>query len=281
MSEKEEVRPVLVLGASGKTGRRVAEGLAAKGVPVRPGSRAAMPPFDWNDSATWPNAVNNVWAIYIAYYPDLAVPGAQQVLEAFTSFALDMGVRRLVLLSGRGEEEAQAVEQMIIASGADWTFLRCAWFNQNFSEGMFLDGILSGEVALPVGNIGEPFLDVEDVAEIAVKALTEDGHIGRIYELTGPRLLTFAEAIAEIGRASGRDIAYRHMSDADFKAGVDELDLPKDIAWLLKDFLFTRLFDGRNESVTDGVQQVLGCPPHDFTAYAAEMAATGIWNPKA
>ncbi len=95
--------PILVLGATGKTGRRVVDRLAARGVPTRPGSRSAEPPFDWNDRSTWAPVLDGVGAVYISYHPDLAIPGAAETVGAFAQLAAG---RRLVLLTGRGEEEA-------------------------------------------------------------------------------------------------------------------------------------------------------------------------------
>jgi uncharacterized protein YbjT (DUF2867 family) len=177
MKEKDNVirKTTLVLGGTGKTGRRVAERLTARGLPVQVGSRPGKPPFDWDDQATWVPALRNVESVYVAYYPDLAVPGAAATVRSFAELAVKTGVRRLVLLSGRGEEGALLGEQAVRDSGAEWTVLRASWFSQNFSEGFFLDQVLSGEVALPAGSIREPFLDTDDIADVAVAALTEDG----------------------------------------------------------------------------------------------------------
>lgn len=163
------------------------------------------------------------------------------------------------------------------ASGADWTILRCAWFSQNFSEGFLVQPLLEGEVALPVSNVGEPFVDADDIAEAAFVALTEPGHVGQLYELTGPRLLSFADAVGEIARATGRDIRFVRISHAEFTASVAAHDMPPEFAWLLNE-LFTEVLDGRNEALTDGVQRVLGRGPKDFSTYATETAATGIWS---
>ena len=194
------MKPTLVLGGTGKTGRRVVERLAARGLPVRIGSRSGEPPFDWDDRATWAPALQGVGSVYISYYPDIAVPGAVETVGSFAELAVASGVPRLVLLSGRGEREAELAEQAVHDSGADLTILRSTWFNQNFSESYFLDYLLEGEVALPAGDTGEPFVDADDIADVAVAALTDDRHIGQLYELTGPRLLSFAEAVAEIAR---------------------------------------------------------------------------------
>jgi uncharacterized protein YbjT (DUF2867 family) len=273
----ENSKPVLVVGGTGKTGRRVAEKLVAKGIPVRIGSRSALPPFDWENDATWAHALDGVGAAYITYYPDLVVPGATEKVAALVKLALAKGVRRLVLLSGRGEPEAQRAEEALIASGADWTILRCSWFSQNFSENYLVDSVLAGEVILPAGHVREPFVDADDIADVAVAALTEEGHLGELYELTGPRLLTFAQAVGEIAAATGRDIAYTEVSYDTFEKMMIEQKLPADIVWLLKE-LFTVVLDGRNESLADGVQRALGRAPKDFSDYACETAAAGTWS---
>jgi uncharacterized protein YbjT (DUF2867 family) len=272
-----DTKPILILGGTGKTGRRLAERLTAQGVPVRIGSRSGSPRFDWEVPATWGPAMQGVGAIYISYYPDIAVPGAADTVGAFARLAVASGINRLVLLSGRGETEAQRAEEMVKASGADWTILRCAWFSQNFSEGFLIESLLEGEVALPVGTVGEPFIDADDIADAAFVALTEPGHVGQLYELTGPRLLSFADAVAEIAKAAGRDIRYLKVSHDEFTTAMAAYELPPEIAWLLNE-LFTEVLDGRNETLTDGVQRVLGRAPKDFSAYAHETAATGIWS---
>lgn len=269
--------PTLILGGTGKIGRRIVERLTARGLPVRIGSRSGAPSFDWENNATWAPAMQGVGAVYISYYPDLSVPGAAEAVGSLANLAVQNGIKRLVLLSGRGETEAQRAEEMLKASGADWTILRCAWFSQNFSESFLLDPLLEGEVQLPVGNVGEPFVDADDIADAAVTALTQQGHVGQLYELTGPRLLSFADAIAEIGKAAGRDIRFKQISHAEFAAAIAAHELPAEFAWLLNE-LFTEVLDGRNEALADGVQRVLGRAPKDFSAYTTETAASGIWS---
>ncbi len=270
-------KAILVVGGTGKTGRRVAERLEARGVPVRIGSRSAEPAFDWEDPGTWSPAVHGVGAAYIAYSPDLAVPGAADKVRAFAKVARKNGVRRLVLLSGRGEDGAVLGEQAVRESGLEWTILRCSWFDQNFSEGAFLDPVQAGEVALPADGVREPFLDVEDIVDVAEQALTGDRHVGQLYELTGPRLLTFSEAVGEIARATRREIRYVPVPMDQYEALLVEHQVPADFVWLIK-YLFTEVLDGRNASLTDGVQRALGRPPRDFADYAREAAASGAWG---
>ena len=270
-------KQILVTGGTGKTGRRIIERLKSYNVNVRIGSRSATPPFDWNDQSTWQPALAGIDSVYIAYQPDLAVPGAVDTIRAFTELAVQEGVRHLVLLSGRGEEEAQRCEQIVQNTGIDWTILRASWFFQNFSENFLLEPIRVGEVYLPVGDVKEPFVDTDDIADVAVAALTEDGHTGQLYELTGGRMLSFAEAIGEISEASGREIRFVPIPAEDYKAAMEAQQTPPEVVWLVN-YLFTTVLDGRNAYLTDGVQRALGRPPRDFSTYVTGTAETGIWN---
>ncbi|MEM9923355.1 MAG: NAD(P)H-binding protein [Cyanobacteria bacterium P01_D01_bin.50] len=267
----------LVLGSTGKTGRRIVAALEAKGLPTRKGSRSASPAFDWHHEAGWDACLQDVEAVYINYAPDLAMPGATDAIQTFVDKAKRHGVKRLVLLSGRGEAEAQACERIVQDSGVDWTIVRASWFNQNFSEGAFIDMVMAGQITLPAGNIPEPFVDVDDIASVAVAALTELGHAGEVYEVTGPRLMTFADIAIELSNATGREIAYVQVPHEAFVGGVKESGAPKDVVWML-DYLFNTVLDGRNARLTDGIQRALGRQPKDFADYAREVAATGIWK---
>lgn len=269
--------PILVLGSNGKTGSRVVERLQERNLDVRAGSRSAQPPFDWVDSTTWPAVLAGVRAVYITFQPDVAVPGSTKIMQAFTDLAVSSGVQRLVMLSGRGEEEALRCEQVVQSAGVEWTIVRASWFAQNFSEGFMLDSILSGELALPAGDIKEPFIDVEDIADIVTAALTEDRHVGQVYDVTGPRLLTFAEVAAEISAASGRQVHFVQVPAEDYKQALEDAQLPKVIVWLVN-YLFTTVLDGRNETVTQDVQRALGRPARDFSDYARRTAATSVWD---
>ena len=273
----QEMKTTLVLGGTGKTGRRVVERLAARGLPVRVGSRSGEPPFDWEEEATWAPALQNVWSVYVSYYPDLAVPGAVAAVRSFAELAVESGVRRLVLLSGRGEPEAERAEAAVRDSGADLTILRSTWFMQNFSEDYMLEHVLSGEIRLPAGDVPTPFLDADDIADVAVAALTEEGHAGQLYELTGPPSLTFAEAAAEIAEATGHEVRYVPVSLEEHAAEAAEHGVPAEVVELLT-YLFSEVVDGRNANTTAGVRLALGREPKDFADYAREAAATGAWD---
>ena len=278
----QETKTTLVLGGTGKTGRRVVERLAARDLPTRVGSRSGEPPFDWEEEATWVAALQNVGSVYVSYYPDIAAPGAVAAVRSFAKLAVENGVRRLVLLSGRGEPEAEraelALREVVDAkAGAEWTILRSTWFMQNFSEDYMLEHVLSGEIRLPAGDVPTPFLDADDIADVAVAALTEDRHAGQLYELTGPRSLTFAEAAAEIAEATGREIRYVPVSLEEHAAEAAEHGVPAEVVELLT-YLFSEVVDGRNANTTDGVQRALGREPRDFRDFARDAAASGVWN---
>lgn len=267
----------LVLGGTGKTGRRVAAQLKEKGHLVRIGSRLATPAFDWKDETGWAACLKGVRAVYLNYAPDLAVPGAKDAVSRFINLAKVEGVERVVLISGRGEAEAQACEKIVQDSGLAWTVVRAGWFNQNFSEGAFIDMVRSGSLTLPGGDIREPWIDVNDIAEVVVTALTESGHEGEVYEVTGPRLMTFSDIAADLSRATDRDISYIDIPHQDFVAGMSQAGAPKDVVWLM-DYLFETVLDGRNAYLADGVQRALGRPPRDFQDYAREVATSGVWQ---
>jgi uncharacterized protein YbjT (DUF2867 family) len=266
----------LVIGASGKTGRRVTDRLIAAGLRVRRASRSGETRFDWEDEATWAPALAGVDAAYITYYPDLAFPGAADLVGSFADLAVAKGVRRLVLLSGRGEEGARRAEVRVQDSGADWTIVRCAFFNQNFSE-TFVDAVRHGMLAMPGGDTAEPFLDADDIADVVAAALTDDRHIGQLYELTGPRLLTLTEAAAELGSAAGHEVRYVPVTAEKYASELVTHGLPEEEAVPISE-LIAEVLDGRNSHVTDGVQRALGRPPRDFGDYARDTAATGVWN---
>jgi uncharacterized protein YbjT (DUF2867 family) len=268
---------ILVIGSTGKTGKRVTDQLEARGIPVRHGSRSADIPFDWDHPQTWAPALAGVEAVYLTYYPDLAVPGSVDAVREVTELAKEAGVQRLVLLSGRNEVEAERAEKVVEASGLDWTIVRAAFFAQNFSEGAWLDEVLAGSVSLPARDMLEPFVDADDIADVVVAALTEDRHVGQLYELTGPRLLTFGDAVAEVAAAAGRPISFASVSIDDYVAMLAEYGMPQDFIWLLN-HLFTEVL-GSKAQLADGVQRALGREPKDFTAYARETALTGVWTP--
>lgn len=269
-------QPILVIGSTGKTGSRIVKSLTEKGFSVREGSRSAAIPFDWEQPVTWTAALEGVSAAYVSYYPDLAFPGASDKIKALSEIAAKAGVRKLVLLSGRGEAHALACEEIVRNSGLAFTLVRASWFAQNFSEGYLLPPVLDGVVALPAGDIKEPIADVDDIADVAVAALIDERHDGELYEVTGPRLLSFAEAAAEISAAAGIPVHYQPITLEQFHAGMLDIGGP-----LIAD-VFTEIcretLDGHNAYLTDGVQRALGREPRDFADFCRNAAASGIWK---
>jgi uncharacterized protein YbjT (DUF2867 family) len=271
-------RTTLVLGGTGRVGRRIVERLDRRGIPVRVGSRTGEPPFDWEAPETWPAAVEGAHAAYLMYYPEIEFPGAAERIGALAELAVERGVRRLVLLSARGQDEAREAEEAVRRLPVEWTILAASAFDQNFDEGVFLEPLLDGVLPVPAGDTPDAFVDVDDIADVATAALTEDGHAGRRYEVTGPRLLTLHEAVATIAEAAGRDMRYLPVTAQEFADGlVAEGAAPRDVADLLAGLL-AQYFDGRNASVGDGVERALGRPPRDFADWARDVAATGVWK---
>jgi len=269
---------ILVIGGTGKTGRKVAQGLESAGQSVRLGTRSGIPSFDWNDPTTWPAALEHMEKVYISYYPDLAVPGALEAIEGLSQEARNAGVKKAVLLSGKGEKEAERCEKVIAKSGMDFTLIRASWFNQNFSESFLLDPILAGVVSLPMSHVRIPFADTTDIAEVAVKALLDDGTNGRTYEITGPRALTFEEVVSEIAEETGRQIHFQPISLDQYSSLMKSSGVPSDYIWLF-DYLFREVLGNeKNQVVTDDVERLLGRKATDFSTYVQRTAPTGVWN---
>ncbi|MEO0380768.1 MAG: NmrA family NAD(P)-binding protein [Pseudomonadota bacterium] len=268
-------QPILVIGATGKTGSRVAARLEAKGLPVRHGARRAAIPFDWEDARTWAPVLDCVTHAYVTYFPDLAFPGAVEKVAAFCDVAKSTGLQHIVLLSGRGEHHARLGEEAVRASGIDFTLVRASWFAQNFSEGYLRDPILAGVLPMPGGMIKEPIIDIDDIADVVVAALTEDGHKGKLYEVTGPELMSFADMADVLSQATGRSIKHIPISFEAFHANVAAAggDFVADV--------FTGIaretLDGRNAQTCDGVERALGRPARSFAEYADRAAKSGAW----
>ena len=269
---------ILVIGGTGKTGRKVVEGLTQLGHQVRVGSRSSEPGFDWNQPDTWAPALQGIEKVYISYYPDLAVPGAYDAIKGLVEVARQAGVKKAVLLSGKGEKEAERCEQIVAHSGLDYTLVRASWFSQNFSESFLLDPILAGYVSLPMAEVKIPFVDTGDIAQVAVQALLNEVHNGKTYELTGTRALTFEEAIQIIAAESGRNISFQPISLDAYNGMMKAAGVPDDYAWLI-DYLFREvLTKEKNQEITADVEAVLGRKATDFKEYVQHTVQTGIWN---
>ena len=267
----------LVIGGHGKTGKRVAERLAAAGQPTRVVSRSTDVPFDWHNESTWGPALAGTSSAYVTFQPDITVPGALEILTAFAATAREHGLDHIVLLSGRGEEQAEASEVAVAASGVKTTIVRCAFFAQNFSEGFLSGDVQAGVFALPAGDVTEPIVDIDDVADVAVSALLGQIPTGRVYECTGPELLTFHDMAVDLSKATGRTITYVPVGTQEYTVAAAAAGVPTEEAEMLGE-LFDHIFDGHNSSLVSGIQEALNRPPRSFADFASHAATTGVWD---
>lgn len=273
--------PILVTGATGKTGRRVAALLNAKGLTIRAVSRTSAIPFDWNDAFTWPAAVEDAGAVYLVH-PGLGSPDAANHIESFAKTAAAAGITKVVMVTtpDDGSEFSQSMrlaERHVIDAGLALTSLRLRWFYQNFSEDFLLPSVLSGELRLPAGQGREAFVDADDIAEVAVTALTDDRHIGCNYEVTGPSLLTFDEIAKEITRGAGFTVRYVPLSPNDYVAEQLALGAPEDWVYTLS-AMYQDIADGKLETFAGDVETVLGKPARRFSDFVKHAAHEGVWS---
>ncbi|OEK07221.1 NmrA family NAD(P)-binding protein [Roseivirga misakiensis] len=269
---------ILVIGGTGKTGRRVVENLSKQGHHVSIGGRKSSPAFDWEDPSTYAEALKGMDRAYIVYYPDLAVPGAKEAISKLTETALKQGLEKVVLLSGKGETEAEACEQIVANSGLNYTLVRASWFNQNFSEGAFLDFVLADQVALPMPDAEIPFVDADDIADVVTKVLIDDSYNGQTITVTGPRKMTFKEVVATMADGIGRDIQYIPISIEAFADGMKAAGLPDSYVWLFSYLFKEVLGNPENQDVSHDIEKVLGRKATDFKAYVEKTVKTGVWN---
>lgn len=262
----------LLLGGAGRSGSRIHDRLLRQGRPVRLASRRTG--FDWDDRSTWRPALASARSVYVCFTPDLAFPGVPDTMAALGAVAAEEGVERLVLLSGRGEEGARAAEAALRSGGVPTTVLRCSWFQQNFSEHFLTGPVRRGRLRLPAPDVPEAFVDLDDVADAA---LTSERPDDATYELSGPQLLTFAEAAAVLAEATGRPVVFESVDVPAFVADLALDGVPAEEAEPLA-HLFTEILDGRNASVTDGVERLLGRSPSPLADYARRAAGAGAWE---
>ena len=269
---------ILVIGGTGKTGRRVVTQLQNRGLEPKIGSRSASIPFEWTDPNNWAEVLTGIEKMYVTYFPDLAVPGAKEAIAELTKVAKEAGVLKMVLMSGKGETEAEACEQIVMGSGLDYTIVRASWFNQNWSESFFLEPILAGVVALPYAEIPIPFVDADDIAEVAAEVLLNDQYNGKIIEVTGPELLNFSQAVAEIENATEKNIQFHAITLEQYVEGMKAEEVPEDLIWLFEYLFKEVILNPENQKVTNDVQRVLGRRARSFSEFAKETSKTGIWS---
>ena len=272
-----KTKAIGIIGAPGKTGARVMKKLSEQGLSPRPLSRSSSIQFDWDDKSGWPNALDGLDQLYVSYFPDLAVPRATSDICQLVELAKEQNIKKIVLLSGRGEDGAQRAEQILQNSNIEWNIIRASWFMQNFSESFMLEGIQAGELVLPTPKSKEPFIDVEDIADIAVEVLKREDLNNQLFEVTGPELLSFRECIAAINDLVLEHRGFNTVDLAGYLKQAASNGLEPDFAWLINE-LFSNVLDGRNAYTTDTVERILGRPARCFRDYLNVTVRSGVWG---
>ena len=268
---------ILIVGANGKTGARVQARLVEAGMSTRGVSRSTTPSFDWTRPEQWRTALKGARAAYLTYHPDLSVPEAEGHIRRFCELAAQEGLEHVVLLSGRNEAGAQRAEQVLRESGLEWNVVQASWFAQNFSEDFMVESVLNGELLVPAGTAGEPFVDIDDLADVVVATILEPGLRNRLFEVTGPEVLSFSECVAQISAAAGYGVKLTELPMDDYIEALRQQAVPNYLLELLRD-LFADLFDGRSAYTAQGVREALGRPATPFARYAHKAAASGAWQ---
>ena len=263
---------VLLTSGFGKTGRAIAERLSVQGLGFCAASRTTPTKFDWKDKATWPTALKGKKSVYLCFAPDIVLPGSRQCISDFIKTAEQYDCEKLVLLSCRGVEEAEACETIVHQSNLETTVVRSSWFFQNFLEDDFARMITEGALTLPSADIEEPYIDVEDVADVIVKVLTEAGHTGKTYEITGSQSLSFRQMAKEMSDAFGRTIQLCDTPHRKFVFDLAGSSAPSEVIWLF-DFLFDYILDGRNSRPTNRFFGLMGRHPRSIQEFLASVAA--------
>ena len=277
---------IVLTGATGTIGRATARALQAAGVPFRAASRTplkaqalgtAAVELDWDRPATLDPAFAGAETLFlltpVTEYQDVYV-------EAAVAAAKRAGIRRIVRLSVIGAEKPgmamnrvhRAGERAIEASGIAWTMLRPNSLAQNFVNYYGVDPHKNGPVYLPHGQGGASWVDARDVGEVAARALTETGHEGKAYLLTGGEAVSTAQAIALLGEALGRQYEYVDVPEQAAQEAMRTHGAPPWIVTALAE-LNAEIKQGRSNDVSPEVARLLGRPPRTFRSYAEDLAA--------
>jgi uncharacterized protein YbjT (DUF2867 family) len=267
----------LILGGAGKVGRRVARLLELDGHPVRAVSRSTSQRFHWRDSSTWRPALDDVDGVFVVG-PGSATDWSP-LLAGFLDAASTAGVRHAVLLSSRGVEflldgNVARAEQALRTGRLPWTILRPTHFAQNFTEAMFIP--VDGHILAPVGDGAEPFIDVEDIAEVAAHVLAKGGAAGETVELSGPAAITFDQAAGILSEATGRPLTFRDQTGDGHIGALRAVGTPEEyVRWRMA--MLDGIRRGADAYLSDGVTRILQRPATDFTAWARREATRAPW----
>lgn len=263
----------VILGGTGKVGRRLTRSISDLGLEARPVGRGTVPAFDWREESTWGAALAGTVGAFVVG-PGSATDWSE-TLSRFLAVAETTGLQHVVLLSARGVQfhptGAVATAERAVRNGPlAWTILRPTHFAQNFTEAMFVPQ--DGRIVAPVGAGAEPFIDIDDIAAVAAIVLTRRGYDGRVLELSGPRSLTFAEAAGVLSRVSGSPVQFVDESDAEHEERLRRVGIPDGyVEWRMA--MLRGIRAGSDGALSDGVQEVLGRPATSFRAWADREAA--------
>ncbi len=270
---------VLVTAPNSKTGKQVVKLLEKENIPFRAASRSTSPSFDWEDEKTWSPAMSGTNAIYAVIPPNLAFADMPVRFKTFLKHCEAEQIKRIVLLSGRGEEEASRIEDIALSSTIPTTVLRASWFAQNFSEGYFVEGVANGLLALPSKLVREPFIDTRDIAKAAAFALKDTSSNDNIYELTGPELLSFEDVANKFTKHLDQPVTFVYVPLEDYLNELQQFGVPSDEIELTR-FLFDELLDGRNAYTTSDLNLLLGEQGTSFEQFIQHTKSSGVWQPE-
>lgn len=263
----------LILGGTGKVGRRVSRVLERDGHTARAVGRSTPLRFDWTAPETWKSAVQGTDGVFVVG-PGSATDWSP-LLTALLETASAAGTRHAVLLSARAVEflpdgNVARAEAALRAGPLPWTILRPAHFTQNFTEAMFTP--VDGRITAPVGDGAEPFIDAEDIAEAAAHVLATGTAAGETLALSGPAALTFGQATRTLSGITGQSIEFHDQAASDHAAALREAGTPEEyIRWRLA--MLGAIRRGDDAYLSDGIQRLLGRPATDFTTWARREAS--------
>ncbi|MEV6951074.1 NmrA family NAD(P)-binding protein [Streptomyces sp. NPDC051183] len=272
----------LVIGATGTTGRRVTAGLIAEGHPVKAASRSATPVegaqavrFDWNEPATWPDALDDVGRLYLV--PPVGSPDPAAVMLPFLRRARAAGVHRAVLLSSsaipEGGPAVGQVHEALPGLFDQWAVLRPSWFMQNFTDPAPHARSIrdQGAIMSAAGDGRVGFIDAADIAAVAVRALTDAEAPNTDLILTGPQTLSYDDVAAIIAEATGRPVVHRQLT---FEQLRDRwaAEIPLEFATMLAD-MDRAIAGGAEDRTSDAVQRLTGRTPGTFRAFVEREVA--------
>lgn len=276
---------VLVLGGTGKTGGPLVRRLTEEGHGVKCASRSGAAPggaegcrFDWYAAESHGAALDGVGSIYLI--APLGAPDPLQVMQPFIETAIARGVGRFVLLSSSLLEEGGPAMGMVHAflrqCAPQWAVLRPSWFMQNFVIDPHLTSICSEGAIYSATDDGlVPFIDAEDIAEVALHALTDARPTANDLLITGPQAISYDQVAATIGGVVGRPVRHVRLTAEQLAKRFEDAGIPAEYATMLAG-LDRAIAAGAEARTTDIVEKVTGHPPASFESFA--QAHAGQWH---